>query len=240
MGQGTVRCAHGDIPLPAPAVAELLNGAKVCPSDIHGETVTPTGIALLKAFDCEYSDFPAMRISHTGIGCGTRDSDVPNILRVFIGSVEDEKESTLYRVECTIDDMTGEEFGDLWEHIYDCGARDMFYAPIYMKKGRPALKITVLSDKDCLEDVKKAIFTHTTTLGMVCVPVEREILNRRFETVETPYGEVTYKIAEGFGIRKAKAEYEDLHRIAKKLDISLKEARMQADIIYNKIHTTEE
>lgn len=232
MGQGTVTCAHGKIPLPAPAVSELLKGAKVCPSEIRGETVTPTGIALLKALNCEFTDFPAMEVTNIGIGCGTRDSEVPNILRAFFGRTEENNEPDLYRVECTVDDMSGEEFGELWEHVYDSGAKDMYYAPIYMKKGRPALKITVLCDKDHLDDVKKIIFLHTSTLGMICIPVERETLERHFEAVETPLGKVTYKIAEGFGIKKTKAEYEDLHRIAKEHQISLKDVRTQADIAY--------
>lgn len=233
MGKGIVRCAHGEIPLPAPAVAEMLKGASVKESSIKGETVTPTGIALLKAFDTVFGEMPSMNLEHYGCGCGTRDGDVPNILRIFIGSTEEPTSKQLYRLECTIDDMTGEEFGFLWEHIAKAGANDMYYTPVYMKKGRPAVKLTVLTEENYLEQTKKTIFRHTSTLGMICEAVERSVLDRHFEKIQTPYGEITYKFSEGFGVKKSKAEFEDLKRIAEMQGISLSEVRCLADRYIN-------
>lgn len=237
MGKGTVKCAHGEIPLPAPAVAELLKGAAVKESSIIGETVTPTGIALLKAFDASFGDFPAMTIQSIGCGCGTRDSEIPNILRIFLGSTKEtvkSKHPDLYRLECTIDDMTGEEMGYLWERIAQVGANDMYYTPVYMKKGRPAIKLTVLVGEEHLKQAEQAIFTHTTTLGMTRITVDRSVLKRRLEEIDTPIGTVTFKIAEGYGIQKTKAEFEDLKRIADEQGISLKEARSIADRFFKK------
>ncbi|MBR5329279.1 MAG: nickel pincer cofactor biosynthesis protein LarC [Firmicutes bacterium] len=228
MGKGTVKCAHGIIPLPGPAVGELLKGAAVKESNIIGETITPTGIALLKAFDATFSDFPAMTVDATGCGCGTRDHETPNILRIFSGSIKDQQKP-IYRLECTIDDMTGEELGYAWDHIIKAGANDMYYTPVYMKKGRPAVKLTVLAKEDHLEQIKQTIFTHTSTLGMICEAVDRFVLPRRFESAETPWGTVRYKIAEDDQICKCKPEFEDLKTIADKEGISLKEARLRAD-----------
>lgn len=228
MGKGTVKCAHGSIPLPAPAVGELLNGVSVRGSDIIGETVTPTGIALLKAFDTTFTRFPAMTVEASGCGCGTRDSETPNILRIFLGSTNKEQKP-IYRLECTIDDMTGEELGYVWEHIINAGANDMYYTPVYMKKGRSAVKLTVLTEEENLEQIKHTIFTHTSTLGMICESVERFVLERHFESVDTPWGTVQYKIAQNDQVYKSKPEFDDLKTIADNEGISLREARLRVD-----------
>lgn len=233
MGKGTVHCAHGEIPLPAPAVAAMLDGVALRESDIQGETVTPTGIALLKAYNCRFDGFPAMTISQSGCGCGTRDGSPPNILRVFIGE-ERTNVLPIFRLECTIDDMTGEEMGFFWDQIAEAGAKDMYYTPIYMKKGRPAIKLTILSEEAFLPAVRETVFTHTSTLGMICLPAERFLLERRFKRVETPFGSVSYKIAAGPKGEKAKAEYEDLKRVAEEGEMSLKEARQICDAEYRK------
>jgi hypothetical protein len=229
MGSGTVHCAHGEIPLPAPALNELLCGVPVFGSKVKGETVTPTGIALLKALSCQFGNFPMMTIKRTGVGLGSRDSsEVPNLLRVFIGESDGESFQGLYRLECTIDDMNGEDLGFLWEVIYAAGANEIYFTPIYMKKGRPGTKITVLTEGKNLEKTRHALFVHTSTLGMIATPVERFTLERYFQKVVTPYGEVTYKCAEGFGVKKAKAEYEDLRQIAKTTGLPLSEIRNTA------------
>lgn len=233
MGKGTVRCAHGEIPLPAPAVAAMLPGVTLRESDIRGETVTPTGLALLKAADCRFGGFPALNVKESGCGCGTRDGETPNILRIFIG----EKRTNvplICTLECTVDDMTGEELGFLWEQMEKAGANDMYYTPVYMKKGRPAVKLTALCEGAALDAVRDAIFTHTTTLGMICRRAERFVLERRFETAKTPFGPVRYKTARGPGGERAKAEFEDLKRIAAEQGISLREARALCDAEYEK------
>lgn len=233
MGNDTVHCEHGEIPLPAPAVAAMLEGVAVRRTNIKGETVTPTGMALLKAYGCQFGDFPTMTVNQSGCGCGTRDGETPNILRVFIGETEERAHTPyIYRIETTIDDMTGEELGFLWEHLYEAGANDMYYTPVYMKKGRPAVKLTVLTEESALADVRNAIFTHTSTLGMICQKSRRFVLNRRFETVKTPFGEVHYKVAKAPNGMKVKAEYEDLRSIAEKEGISLKKVRQICDAAY--------
>ena len=234
MGSGTVRCAHGEIPVPAPAVAELLKGAAVYSSPVRGETVTPTGIALLRAYDTTFGSMPPMTVESVGSGCGSRDGEVPNLCRVFLGFGENGAPAPLCRLECTVDDMTGEELGYLWERIEAAGANDMYYTPVYMKKGRPAVKITVLAETSVFDDVKAALFRFTSTLGMICVPVERAVLERRFTEIDTPWGKVRYKEAAGFGTAKAKAEYEDIRAIAEKTGRSPTEIRRACDALYDK------
>lgn len=234
IGRGTIHCAHGDIPVPAPALTELLKDTETRPVDIDGETVTPTGIAILKAYHCAFTSFPKMKISNTGCGCGTKDFPIANLLRVFIGKTNDLNEPNIYRLECTIDDMTGEELGNVWEKIADAGANDMYYTPIYMKKGRPAIKLTVLAEKAALHKVEETIFRNTTTLGMIRTTAERNVMERHFEKIHTPYGEITYKIAEFNNIKKVKAEFEDLKKISLANNISIREIRQISDHFYFK------
>lgn len=229
MGCGSVRCAHGEIPLPAPALNELLCGVPVFGNAVKGETVTPTGIALLKALSCQFGNFPAMRIARTGVGLGKRDGEVPNLLRVFIGKSDESPAHELFRLECTVDDMTGEDLGFLWDVIYDTGINDMYFTPIEMKKGRPGIKITVLTEREYLEEARDALLNHTTTLGMIVTPADRFTLQRYFQKVTTPYGDVTYKCAEGYGVKKTKAEYEDLKKIALATNVPLAEIRREAE-----------
>ncbi len=229
MGSGSVACAHGEIPLPAPALNELLCGVPVFGSAVRGETVTPTGIALLKALSCQFGDFPAMRVDRTGVGLGSHDFEVPNLLRIFVGESSDAAAHGLFRLECTVDDMTGEELGFLWDVMYAVGVNDMYFTPVQMKKGRPGVKITVLTEGDCIEKARRALFGHTTTLGMIVSPVERFTLQRYHEKVTTPYGEVNYKCAAGYGVNKAKAEYDDLKRIATAEGLPLGEIREKAE-----------
>ena len=134
------------LPVPSPATAELLNGFEVRKTDIQGETVTPTGIALLRGYHATVSSFPSMTLIAAGCGCGTRDGDVPNICRIFLGESKKDK-SDLFRLECTVDDMTGEDLGFLWDRIAEIGVKDMYFTTILMKKGRPAVKINILADE---------------------------------------------------------------------------------------------
>lgn len=236
MGSGSVHCAHGEIPVPAPALNELICGVPVYGCGIKGETVTPTGIALLKALHCEFGNFPAMTTNITGVGLGDRDGEIPNLLRIFVGASSCQTNAGLYRLECTVDDMTGEDLGFLWDRIYAAGANDMYYTPVYMKKSRPAQKITVLSESENLAAVREVLFTHTTTLGMITTPVQRYCLERSFQKVTTSYGEVTFKCAKGYGIKKAKAEYEDLKKIAETTGLPINEIRKAADAVFLREH----
>jgi len=240
MGSGSVACAHGEIPLPAPALNKLLCGVPVFGSAVKGETVTPTGIALLKALSCQFGDFPAMCVTHTGVGLGSRDFTVPNLLRIFIGESSEASSYGLFRLECTVDDMTGEELGFLWDVIYAAGVNDMYFTPVQMKKGRPGVKITVLADGESVEQARNALFRHTTTLGMTVAPMERFTLQRCCEKVATPYGKVTFKCAEGYGVKKAKAEYEDLKRIAAAEGLPLAEIREKVEKVRIREHNNED
>ena len=236
MGGTSVTCAHGEIPLPAPALNDLLCGVPVFASGAKGETVTPTGIALLKALSCQFGGFPAMTVASVGVGLGSREEEVPNLLRVFIGEDGGRAEHGLFSLECTVDDMTGEELGFLWEALYAAGINEMYFTPVQMKKGRPGVKITVLTEGSRIEEGRDALFRHTTTLGMTVTPVDRFVLERSLEKVTTPYGDVTYKGAAGYGVKKAKAEYEDLKRIAAAKGLPLAEVREKANKVRIREH----
>ena len=235
LGSGTVRCAHGDIPVPAPGLAFLLKDVPVYGNETKGETVTPTGIALLKAFNAKFGVFPPLTVRAAGVGLGSRDGDVPNLLRVFVGD-DGEKLQRLYCLETTVDDMTGEELGFLWDKVYAAQANDMHYTPIYMKKGRPGVKITVLVLESHLEEVKTVLFRHTTTLGILIKPMERCFLRRHFEEIPTDYGKITMKCAEGYGVAKAKAEFEDLKAKADTAGKPLNVIRSAAEAAFLREH----
>jgi uncharacterized protein (TIGR00299 family) protein len=236
LGSGAVVCNHGEIPLPAPALNELLCGVPIYGNNEKRETITVTGMALLKAMDCNFGDFPAMTTEKTGAGIGAHDGALPDLMRVFIGESGKESRHGLYRLECTIDDMSGEEMGFLWDMVYAAGANDMYYTPVYMKKGRPAVKLTVLTEGKSLEKVRETLFTYTTTIGMICNEMQRFTLERDFKTVTTPYGDVGFKCAKGYGVKKAKAEYEDLKKIAEETGMPVAEVRKIAEQIFSREH----
>lgn len=240
MGHGFVSCAHGEIPLPAPALNLLLSDVPVRSVSVEGETVTPTGMALLKAFQTEFCDFPTMTIRSCGCGCGTKERPVPNILRVYRGEFDSLFHTELFRLECTIDDMRGEDFGFLWEKIAETGANDMFYTPIFMKKGRPGIKITVLGTEPIIKNIESILFQYTTTLGILRIPVKRSVLPRQMETVDTPFGPVRYKVSRNGDKIRAKAEFEDLKVIALREHRSLDEIRKISDFCFDNTHEGEE
>lgn len=237
MGDGFTYCQHGQIPLPAPALNYLLTDVPVFGIEEQGETVTPTGIALLKALHCHFGPMPVMTVRSAGTGCGTRETKNANILRVFCGNCPEtyEDKPTVLRLECTVDDMTGEEAGFLWDAVMNSGARDMYYSPVFMKKGRPAYKITVLCDKEILPALENTLFSHSTTLGFTISEVSRSVLPRKITEVSTPLGTVRFKTAEFNNCYKSKPEYEDIKKIALKGNISLKEARSLAEEAFKDI-----
>ncbi|MDO4541702.1 MAG: LarC family nickel insertion protein, partial [Bacillota bacterium] len=229
LGGGMSMGCHGLMPHPAPALNYLLEGVEIEGIDEKTETVTPTGITLLRGFEAEFQPFPPMRIDKVGCGCGTRDMARPNILRCFLGAARESALSdSIYRLECTVDDMTGEDLGALWDKVFQAGAADMSLTAIQMKKGRPGQRITALTSLENLENVRKCLFRHTTTIGMTCTRLNRFILSRSSDTLDTSIGQLGVKYAQGYGSSKSKVEFADINAAAKKHGLTLTQARAVA------------
>ena len=222
VGSGTVRCAHGVLPVPAPATAYILKNVPVYGGKIQSELCTPTGAALLKHFVEEYGDMPTMKISKIGYGMGRKDFERANCVRVMLGESADTKDEIL-ELNCNIDDMTGEAMGFALEQLMEHGALDAFTVPIGMKKSRPGFMLTVLCKETNKEALVRLIFQHTTTLGIREKRCERYVLERSIDTVDTPYGKIRRKVSTGYGVQRVKLEYDDLARIAKEQSMSLSE-----------------
>lgn len=228
IGFGTVKCAHGILPVPAPATAALLKGIPVYAGELRGEMCTPTGAALLKHFADSFGNMPLMDVSAIGVGLGTRDFGAANCLRAFLGEGGEEL-PRISELRCNIDDATPEEIGFAMELLLEKGALDVFTVPIGMKKNRPATLLCCLCTTDREEEMGRLLLRHTPTLGVRIYRPERMTLSRGFETAETAYGPVSVKTAEGWGVRKRKAEYDDIARIARENGLTLAEARAEAE-----------
>lgn len=222
VGSGRVRCAHGVLPVPAPATAHILRGIPIYGGSIEGELCTPTGAALLKHFATAFGDMPVMRTEVIGYGMGAKDFAVANCVRAMLGEIEDERD-TVYELSCNIDDMTAEEMGFAAERLFEVGALDVFTAPICMKKGRPGMLLHVLCRDEQRSEIINAIFRHTSTIGIRETKRDRYVLTRRTETVKTQYGEVRRKVSFGYGADRCKYEYEDIARIARENDMSIRD-----------------
>lgn len=224
VGSGHVHCAHGILPVPAPATAYILNGVPMYGGAVKGELCTPTGAALLKHFATRFGDMPVMRTEAIGYGMGKKDFEQANCIRAMLGETEDAGDSVL-QLECNVDDMTAEELGFAMETILAAGALEVYTVPVGMKKSRPGMLLSVLCHEDQKEKLVRVIFQNTTTIGVREHSCSRYTLKRSFETVQTPYGEVQKKISSGYGVTREKYEYEDLARIARERGISLSEVR---------------
>ena len=264
VGSGTVLCAHGRLPVPAPATALILEGIPIYGGSVQGELCTPTGAALLKTFADSFGPMPPMTVAKTGYGMGTKDFEQANCLRAMLGesfpmngtgskmqTVQDAegentgsrgaagkdtetenpaarktaRESRITEISCNLDDMTGEDIAFAAEHILQAGALDVFTESIYMKKGRPAVKLTVLARPEDEERLAGEIFRHTSTIGVRIHTDRRYELARRSEQRKTPLGTIEVKISEGFGVRKEKIEFASLKQIAETSGKSLSEVR---------------
>lgn len=224
VGYGSVRCAHGELPVPAPATALLLEGVPVYAGDIEGEMCTPTGAALIRYFADEFGSMPEMIIERSGFGMGTRDYERVNGLRAIVGEGK-QKLPHVTELRCNLDDITAEDLAYAQELLLERGALDVYTQPLGMKKGRMGVMLTCLCEEHRQEEFAKLMLKHTPTLGLRVYHPERITLCRRTETVETEYGDVGVKYGEGLGIRKCKPEYEDLKNIAKRTGLSLSELR---------------
>ncbi len=226
VGSGSVCCAHGILPVPAPATAYLLRGIPAFAGDYSGEMCTPTGAALIKYFVDRFAPLPLMRVEATGYGMGQKDFPAANCVRAMIGeSAGSGSSEQVLELSCNVDDMTAEEIGFAMEMIFDAGARDVYAVPVLMKKSRPGTMICALCDEASREAVVAAFFKHTQTLGLRQSAAVRYVLDRSLQSEETAAGAVRVKESAGYGVRRRKCEYEDLARIAREKGISLREAR---------------
>ncbi|MBN1438099.1 MAG: nickel pincer cofactor biosynthesis protein LarC [Anaerolineales bacterium] len=226
IGAGTVQSAHGLLPVPAPATAELLRGVPVYGRDVEAELVTPTGAALLAGLAAEFGAAPPMRVERVGYGAGTRDLPWANLLRVTIGAVADREPSAARElvVEANIDDMNPQWYEHVTERLFAAGALDVYLTPIHMKRNRPAVMLGMLVEETRLDPVLGILFAETTTIGVRIHPVERRKLDREEKTVETPYGTVRVKNAKWEGrVMNAAPEYRDCLRLAEEKNVPLKE-----------------
>ncbi len=219
VGSGQVRCAHGLMPVPAPATAELLLGIPTYGGEIAGELCTPTGAALLKHFVKKFGSQPEMSVSAVGYGVGTKVFSAPNFIRAFIGESQDSPE-TVEEICCNLDDMTGEAIGFAMETLLENGALDAYYVPIGMKKSRPGVMLCCLCKFEDTERLAGIMLRHTTSLGVRITGYQRMTLPRTIKTVETPYGAVRVKSSG----EVSKPEYEDLARIARENNLTLGQA----------------
>ena len=215
-GFGSVRCAHGILPVPAPATASIIEGIPTYSGDVEGELLTPTGAALLKHFADSFGTRPVMAIEKTGYGMGKKDFAKANMLRTFIGEEVSEDANKIIEIKFNVDDMTGEEIGYATTLFMEKGALDVFTTPVGMKKNRPGILITLVVKPEDKEKFAKLVFENTTTIGFRYIAMDRYRLARREEKVMTKYGEASVKISEGFGVTKVKPEYDDVSGIADK------------------------
>lgn len=254
VGSGSVRCAHGILPVPAPATAEILKDVPIYGGNVDGELCTPTGAALLKHFVSQFTPMPPMSIERTGYGMGCKDFATANCLRAFWGSLsilpvpsprqlpgfpspgtlkmENGGEThpdyyteqfhsldQILELSCNLDDMTPETISYATSLLREAGALDVYTTPIYMKKDRPGILLTVLCNATEESRFSRLILTHTATRGIRIQPCYRRTLDAQFRKVSTVYGEITMKISTGYGITKCKPEYEDVAAAARQCKV---------------------
>ena len=224
LGSGFVKCAHGVLPVPAPATERILLGIPAYSGEIRSELCTPTGAALLKHFAADFVSRPVMRVDKIGIGTGKKDFPTANILRAFIGEAGDDTD-LVTELACNLDDMTPEALAFAMDELFRHGALDVYFTNIGMKKSRPGVMLTCMCRAAQREEMLRCIFKNTTTLGVREYTCERYTLNRSVRIVDTDHGSVRIKTSEGYGIRREKAEYDDCARIARETGRSLDEVK---------------
>lgn len=228
LGSGFVRCAHGILPLPAPAAVELLAGVPVTPCSITGETVTPTGAALVKTLSREFGRQPPMVIERVGYGAGTADREAPNVVRVILGTATEQrysKQASLWVVETNIDDMNPEFFPYIMDRCLSAGAVDIYVTPVLMKKGRPGHLLSVLCPAEPLETVADILLRESSSLGVRYYPVDRRKLLREIIPVDTRYGVINIKVGrhpDTGAVLNLAPEWEDCKEAAQGGDIPVK------------------
>jgi hypothetical protein len=233
VGCGTVTCAHGTLPVPAPATQELLRGVPIYGRDVEAELVTPTGAAILTTLVEEFGGAPPMQVRQVGYGAGSRDLPLPNLLRVSIGETTEEvegyEEDVVTVIETNIDDMNPQLFEHVMDRLFDAGALDVFLTPIQMKGSRPGVQLTVLLTEERVADALGVLFAETTTIGVRTYPMRRWKLGRERIVVETRYGPIGAKVARrGAAVMNVAPEYRECQRAAEERGVPLKEVYQAA------------
>lgn len=224
VGWGQVRCAHGILPVPAPATAHILRDVPTYGGSVEGELCTPTGAALLKHFAQSFGPSPVMRVEKIGYGMGKKDFEAANCLRAMLGETQEGRE-TIAQLCCNLDDMTPEALGFVQERLWEAGALDVTTTPVGMKKNRPGVLLTCMCRLEDRERLVFLLFRHTTTLGIRESQCSRYTLSRSQRSLETPWGPVRIKTSAGWGVTREKPEYEDLAKIARDQDLPLDKVR---------------
>ena len=236
VGSGTVKCAHGVLPVPAPATALLLRGCPIYGGEVRGELCTPTGAALLKHFVSEFGPMPPMTPEAVGYGLGTKEfPDRANCVRAMLGESKSMPADIALELSCNVDDMSAEEIGFAMERLFEGGAKEVYTLPAGMKKSRPGTLLRVICAPEQRERMVKLLFRHTSTIGVRETPTRRYVLERTSGRVRTPLGDVRYKRSRGYGVERLKYEYDDLARIARANNMTLEAVRQLAE----RIRTTE-
>ena len=224
-GNGSIHCAHGEYPVPAPATLEILKGIPLRQITVPFELITPTGAAIVAEFQHQIGPMPPLRTIRVGYGLGTRDiSPRPNVLRAILGELEQTAETeTVVEIQANIDDLSAEILAASQEHLLQAGALDVFFTPVQMKKNRPGTLLTVLCDRAHLDQIQQLIFHETTTFGLRFREASRRVLDRELRSVETELGPIRVKIGRlGDEVVQVSPEYEDCRSIARKISMPLK------------------
>ena len=222
VGSGQVKCAHGVLPVPAPATAHLLKGVPSYSGAIQTELCTPTGAALLKRFVSGFGERPTMQVGAIGYGMGKKELEAANCVRAFWGETQ-ETGGDVRELSCNLDDMTAEAIAFAMETLLEAGALDVWTTPITMKKSRLGTMLSLLCREEDSQRMAELLFRHTTTIGVREYACRRYTLDRTVDTVSTPYGDVRRKTSCGYGVTRTKYEYEDLARIARDHNMALNE-----------------
>ena len=238
-GCGAVSCAHGILPVPAPATAELIKGIPLIATDIQLELLTPTGAAILTTLSESFGTLPSMRIDAIGYGAGKRDyPNCANVLRLLVGAADasgSAQTDTIYLLEANLDDATGELIGHVTQKLLRTGALDVFCTAIAMKKNRPATQISVICRESEISDIERILFLESTTLGIRRHTCQRTILPWEYQTVTTPYGKIRMKIGRFDGkIATCSVEFADCEKAAQKHHVSVKTVIADANAVYHR------
>lgn len=222
-GYGFIECAHGMISVPVPATSEIFAASNAITRqiDVGTELVTPTGAAIIAEIASEFTTMPAMNVQKVGWGTGTKDLVIPNVLKVSLGEIK--KKNEIIVMETNIDDCSGEMLGFVMEQLLDQGALDVFFTSIFMKKNRPAYRLTVVCNEEKMDLLQKVIFTQTTTIGIRYRKEQRTVLKRQIKEIETPLGKLQVKEVEIDGKKRCYPEYESAKKLALKHQRSLQE-----------------